>query len=233
MTTSHDELREALGAHVLGQLEGDLLHAVEDHLSTCEECRAVAADLATLVAPLRAVDPDVVTALAGPVPTTLDDRVEAALRAEGAGTGTGTGGATMTPLPARSRRWVPVAAGVLAGAAAAAAVAVAVLPDAPAGAPVLAVRQVTTAPGVTATAGLVDHTWGVELRLVATGLPSGRAYDVRIVDDGGEEHDSGAFLGVDRTITCSMNASVLLADAARFEVVDPAGTVVISGPIAS
>ena len=129
----------------------------------------------------------------------------------------------MTPLPARSRRWVPVAAGVLAGAAAAAAVAVAVLPDTPAGAPVLAVRQVTTAPGVTATAGLVDHTWGVELRLVATGLPAGRAYDVRIVDDGGEEHDSGAFLGVDRTITCSMNASVLLADAARFEVVDPAG----------
>ncbi len=230
MTTSHDELREALGAYVLGQLEGDLLHAVEDHLSTCEECRAVAADLAPLVAPLRAVDPDVVTALAGPVPPALDDRVEAALRAEGAA---GAGDATVTPLPGRSRRWVPVAAGVLAGAAAAAAVAVAVLPDTPAGAPVLAVRQVTTAPGVTATAGLVDHTWGVELKLVATGLPAGRAYDVRIVDDGGREHDSGAFLGVDRTITCSMNASVLLADAARFEVLDPGGAVVISGPIAS
>lgn len=227
MTTSHDELREALGSYVLGQLEGDLLHAVEDHLSTCEECRAVAADLAPLVAPLRAVDPDVVTALAGPVPATLDDRVEAALRAEA------VGGATVTRLPGRARRWVPVAAGVLAGAAAAAAVTVAVLPDPPAGAPVLAVRQVTTAPGVTATAGLVDHTWGVELKLVATGLPAGRAYDVRIVDDGGREYDSGAFLGVDRTITCSMNASVLLADAARFEVLDPAGAVVISGPIAS
>lgn len=235
MTDRHEELHEAVGAYVLGQLDGPLLRDVEAHVAQCARCRAEVADLAPLAAALRRVDPEAVAAATtAAAPSTLDARVEAALRAEEGRPEDLAPTADVVALPTR-RRWVPALAGALVGAAAAAAVAVAVLPDpAPAGAPVIAVRDVTAADGVAAQAGLVDHTWGVELKLQVTGLPAGRAYDVRIVDDAGREYDGGAFLGVSgRTITCSMNASVLLADADRFDVVDPAGSVVVSGSIAS
>lgn len=234
MTDRHEELHEAVGAYVLGQLEGPLLRDVEAHLATCERCRAEVADLAPLAAALRRVDPDAVAAATIAAPSTLDARVEAALRAEADRREDAAPTADVVALPTR-RRWVPAVAGALVGAAAAAAVAVAVLPDAaPPAAPVIAVRDVVAADGVAAQAGLVDHTWGVELKLQVTGLPAGRAYDVRFVDDAGREYDGGAFLGVTgRTVTCSMNASVLLADADRFDVVDPDGSVVVSGSIAS
>lgn len=243
MTDRHDELRDAIGAYVLGQLDGPLLAELEEHLTTCAACRAEAEDLAGLAVPLRGVSPELVDALVAPVPTGLDARVDAALAAAAGSaaeaesrSSTSTPSPSVTPLSGRRPRaggWRPALVGALAGAAAAAVVAVAVWPDAAPTPTVIAVRDVSTAAGVTATAGLVDHTWGVELKLVATGLPAGRSYDVRIVDDEGRAYDSGAFIGVDRTVTCSMNASVLLAHAERFEVVAPGGDVVISGPIAS
>ena len=243
MNPTHDELREAIGAYVLGQLDDDLRMALEAHLDGCEACRAEVAELAPLAVPLRGVDPDRIVASDVTPPPALDDRITRALALESAPTAEltaapadGAGPAVHPRFAARSRRWVPAVAGALVGAAAATAVVLALVPreETPAGPTIIAVPQVRAASGVQAVAGLVDHTWGVELKLEATGLPAGQAYDVMVIDDAGKEYDAGAFLGVSgRKVVCSMNSSVLLADAARFEVVAPGGDVVISGPIAS
>lgn len=249
MNPTHEELREAIGAYVLGQLDDDLRMALEAHLEGCDACRVEVSELAPLATSLRQVDPDRIVASDVTPPPALDDRIDRALALEGATAveltavvdetsgGSGSRPAAVHPrFAARSRRWVPAVSGALVGAAAATALVLALAPgqEAPAGPTVIAVPQVQAASGVQVVAGLVDHTWGVELKLEATGLPAGQAYDVMVIDDAGKEYDAGAFLGVfGRKVVCSMNSSVLLADAARFEVVDPGGDVVISGPIAS
>ena len=239
MNPTHEELREAIGAYVLGQLDDDLRVQLEAHLAACDECRAEVAELAPLVPALRQVDPDRIVASDVAAPPALDDRIARALALQGSTpvdlVAAPVEGAAHPRFAAR-RRWVPAVAGALVGAAAATALVLALTSgqDAPAGPTVIAVPQVQAASGVQAEAGLVDHTWGVELKLEATGLPAGEAYDVMVIDDAGKEYDAGAFLGVSgRKVVCSMNSSVLLADAARFEVVDPGGAVVISGQIPS
>jgi anti-sigma factor RsiW len=228
MNPTHEELREAIGAYVLGQLDDDLRTALEAHLAECAECRADVADLAPLAVSLRHVDPDRIVPADVDLPAALDRRISRALAQESA--------SSSDVRPSAVGRWVPAAVGALVGAAAAAAVVLAVVQpeESPAGPTIIAVPDVRAASGVQAVAGLVDHTWGVEIKLEASGLPAGQAYDVMVVDAAGREYDAGAFLGVSgRKVVCSMNSSVLLADAARFEVVDPGGEVVISGPIGS
>ena len=223
MTRSHDELREALGAYVLGQLDDtDLRRDLQEHLATCAECRAEVAELGPLAAALRQVDPDDVRPVGIAPPPELDERIRRAL-----------------PQPATPhRRRAPVVAGVLVGAAAATLVAVVVVPrdDAPPGPTIIAVGDVESATGVTASAGLVDHTWGLEIKLEATGLPAGQTYEMWVTGDDGDTYAAGEFVGVedeDKTITCDMSSSVLLAHATRFVVVDPAGDEVISADLPS
>lgn len=229
MKPTHEELREAIGAYVLGQLDDDFRAALDAHLVGCAECRAEVADLAPLAVALRQVDPDRIVPSDLVVPAALDDRISRALEQES--------GTSVHAHPRfGARRWAPAAVGAVLGAAAAAAVVLALVQPAepPAGPKIIAVSDVRAASGVQAVAGLVDHTWGVEIKLEATGLPAGQAYDVMVIDAAGKEYDAGAFLGVSgRKVVCSMNSSVLLVDAARFEVVNPGGDVVISGPIAS
>jgi hypothetical protein len=227
---SHDELREALGALALGQLDDpDLAPELDAHLATCDRCRAELAELREVGEALRLLHP---AADEPPVPLTtsaaLDRRIEDAFTVERSagrfeGAARRRGGA----------RWAVGLGGALVGAAAATAIVLATAPaPAPAGPTVLAVPAVESAPGVQAQVGLVNHTWGVELRLRMDGLPGGEAYDVTVVDDAGGSHDAGQFLGVaGTTITCSMNSSLLLRDAARFEVLDRSGAVVIGGAI--
>lgn len=215
MSRSHDELREALGAFVLGQLdEPELLRDVEAHLRTCEKCRAEVADIGPLAASLRQVDIDGV--LSG-TPPGLDERVRQAL-----------------PQPDRSvGRWAPTLGGVLVGAAATAAVAL-MFPDEqqPPTPTVIAVPNVESVDGVTASAGLVDHTWGLEIKLKTSGLPAGETFEMWVEGEDGKAYDAGEFIGVtDKTITCDMSTSVLLADATSFKVVDSSGTEVISADL--
>lgn len=221
MNRSHDELREALGAYVLGQLDDvGLRRDLQEHLATCAECRAEVAEIGPLAAALRQVDPDDVRPVGIAPPPELDERVRLAL-----------------PLPAPTRRrWTPVVSGVLVGAAAAALVAVVVVTrdDAPDGPTIVAVDEVESSPGVTASAGLVDHTWGLEIKLEVTGLPADEIFEMWVTDDDGGSHAAGEFVGVaDKTITCDMSSSVLLAHATRFVVVDGRGAEVVAADLPS
>jgi len=83
--------------------------------------------------------------------------------------------------------------------------------------------------GVAARADLVDHTWGVEIKLTATGLEDGATYVTTVRDADGRDRPAGEFIGVaDVEVRCNMNASVLRADATGFSVWDSDGTLVLN-----
>jgi anti-sigma-K factor RskA len=210
---AHIELRDDLGAFALGQLDDDRRADVEAHLETCPACRAHLAEIAPAAAALRDVDRGAAAVLSAPAE--LDDRIHRAL-----------------PPPSRGGRWVPVGAAIAAAAVAAAAGAVTVVvtrEDAPT---VIAVPRVVVADGVTATAGLVDHTWGLEIKLEAAGLPAGERFEVWVLGEDGRSYDAGAFLGVGgSTIACDMSSSVMLDDAASFRVLDAGGAEVIAASL--
>jgi anti-sigma factor RsiW len=218
----HRELRELLGAYVLGQLDPIETGRVRAHLDGCAACRAEHAGIAPLAAALRDVDPDVFD-VAQPEPGALvAARIERQVRLERA---------------ARRRR--TLLRRTLAGAAA-----VLVLtgtglggyalgrPDPAAVVPLEAVQVTTTAPGVRATAALVAHTWGVEIKLTATGLPEGRGYTMSVVGEDGVRHPAGGLVGTgERTMRCNLNADVLRPDAASFTLTDADGQVVLSAEV--
>ncbi|MET0928555.1 MAG: zf-HC2 domain-containing protein [Aeromicrobium sp.] len=211
--TSHEQLREALGAYALGQLDDDLRREVQAHLGTCPACRAELAEIGSLADVLRGVDVDRIHPVGVVTPPELDERIRRAL-----------------PGPARrANRWVPAGVALAVAAVAVAVTVVVVREEAPT---VIAVPVVTVAEGVTATAGLVDHTWGLEIKLEATGLRAGEQFEVWVLGEDGVSHDAGTFLGVaDTKIVCDMSSSVLLDDATSFRVVDAAGTEVIAGAL--
>jgi anti-sigma factor RsiW len=213
VTPSHLELREALGAYVLGHLDDDLRRSVDDHLATCETCRAEVAELGSLAEALRGVDrtweddPGVVT-----TPAALDERIRRLVRE-----------------PSRRRRRLTAGIAVAVAAVAVAVTVVVTRDEAPT---IIAVPDVRVADGITATAGLVDHTWGVEIRLETTGLRAGERFEVWVLGEDGAAYDAGEILGVaGATITCGMSSSVPLDDAESFRVVDAGGTEVIAAAV--
>lgn len=212
MTSSHEELREALGAYVLDHLDDDLRREVDGHLATCAECRAEIDDLILLADALRGVDRGWDDS-GGTTPAALDERIRLALRE-----------------PSRRRRqWVPVGVALAFAAVAVVVTAIVAQDDAPA---VIAVPSVRVADGITATAGLVDHTWGLEIKLEATGLRAGERFEVWVVGEDGASYDAGEILGVaGGKITCGMSSSVLLKNAESFRVVDAGGAEMIAGAL--
>ncbi|KAA1374702.1 anti-sigma factor family protein [Aeromicrobium fastidiosum] len=215
---SHEELREALGAYALGQLDAAEHEQVREHLAGCDACAADLAEIQPVVAALRGIDPDAVLPAGMMPPPGLDDRIRRAL----------------PPESIRDRRWPVVVGAALAAAAAAAVVTAVVVRDTTPTPTVIAVPQVQVAQGVTATAGLVDHTWGVEIKLQATGLRAGERFTMWVVADDGSRHEAGEILGVaDTRVICDMSSSVLLDEAASFRVVDAAGDEVIAAEMPS
>jgi anti-sigma-K factor RskA len=210
---AHIELREDLGAYALGQLDDDRRADVEAHLGTCPAGRAHLAEIAPAAAALRDLDRGAAAVLSPPAE--LDDRIHRAL-----------------PRPSRGGRWVPVGAAIAAAAVAAAAGAVTVVVTREEAPTVIAVPRVVVAEGVTATAGLVDHTWGLEIKLEAAGLRAGERFEVWVLGEDGRSYDAGAFLGVGgSTIACDMSSSVMLDDAASFRVIDAGGAEVIAASL--
>ncbi|MET1037194.1 MAG: zf-HC2 domain-containing protein [Aeromicrobium sp.] len=212
MTRTHEELRDALGAYALGQLDHYLRREVDDHLRTCDSCTAQLDELRPVVEALSRLDRDLGEP-AGAPPVELDERVRRALSRRAGGGG----------------RWVPFGVAL---AVAAVSVAVTVVVSREESPTVIAVPRVTVADGVTATAGLVDHTWGLEIKLEATGLRAGERFEVWVLGEDGTSYDAGTFLGVGGTkIVCDMSTSVLLDDATSFRVVDGTGAEVIAAAL--
>lgn len=208
----HEAVRVLLGPYVLGALGPEESDRLEAHLDGCAACRADLDELTPVATALAAVR-GTAAALPQP-PADLGHRVEAAVTAERRRTRSGT------------RRTVGIAA-----AAAAAAVAVTlagVRLTEPPPVPLEAVPVAVEAPGLTASAGVVPHTWGVEVRLTATGFRTGDRYRVVVLGEDGKDYPAGEFVGTGaRSMVCNLNSSVLRAEAAGFEVRDADGSVLV------
>jgi anti-sigma-K factor RskA len=214
----HSELREQLGAYVLGQLAPQARAGVQQHLSGCAECRAEVAELEPVVAALDRLDPT-----GGPPaepPAALGDQVlvEVGVRRAAA---------------ARRSRLRRAAASVLVAASIAAAFGLGSWYAGPRNdPPVIAVALSLDQPGLTADAGLVRHTWGTELKLEATGLGEGQSYAVTFLRDDGSRVSAGSFLGTGaRPVRCSVNAALPVEAATRVEVTDDRGRLVMDADL--
>lgn len=82
--------------------------------------------------------------------------------------------------------------------------------------------------GVRASAGMIAHGWGVEIKLKGAGFTQDGAYDVEVVDE--RSTSAGRFIGTgDKELNCNLNSAVKGPDAARFVVRDDTGGEVLSG----
>ena len=87
-------------------------------------------------------------------------------------------------------------------------------------------------PGVEAEASLIDHTWGTETVLVASGLEDGETYRLTLRDEDGGAAPSGTFIGTgDRPLECRMNAALLREEATGLEVRTAEGDLVLEADL--
>ncbi len=220
----HERLRTNLGAYVLGGLPDDESAALEAHLATCAECRAEHDELlpaASVLGELKVGAPAHATA----APADLADRVFSGLAAE----------------QDRERRTAWVRRAGLAAVAGAAAAAVLVVglavtasddDDEPT-VPLEAVAVTVSERGVEADADLVNHTWGVEVKLSGTGFEQGGRYRVALLGTDGKRFPAGEFVGTGGTrMLCNLNSSLLRDDASGFVVTDSDGDVVVRSSFA-
>lgn len=199
----HRRRTELLGAYALNHLSGAELAAVQDHLDTCAECRATVAELAPVVRSLDRANPDNVTA-----PAHLEELVLHRVGAQ-------RGRRGRAPLLLAAAAAVVIAAGTWWY----------LRPTAPLE-PVALAQQ---APGVTAEASLVPHTWGVEIKLDGRGFARGQTYQVAVTRTDGGEVSAGSFVGTGgEAMRCNLNSSVLRENASGFVVRDAAGAIALS-----
>jgi anti-sigma factor RsiW len=208
-------MREQLGWYALGHGTPEERAGVSAHLDGCAACRAELAELTPLGAWLDRVDADRLDEQQPMPPAGLGDAVLARIAAE----------APLRRRRAPSRRVLAAAAAVgVAAAGFGAGWLARPVPDPP---PLEPVAVQVAATGIEASADVIPHTWGVEVRLVGEGFTAGAVYRVVVTDEDGTPVPAGQFLGVGPAeLRCNLNASVLREDAAGFEVVDADGAVV-------
>ncbi|MCZ2840084.1 anti-sigma factor family protein [Modestobacter sp. VKM Ac-2985] len=216
---AHRALREELGVYALGAGSPDERAVVRAHLEGCAACRAELAELAPIAARLADVDPDRLAEDPAPPPG-LGDAVLARIAAEGA--------RPERDRAARRRRTRLGAGAVVLATAAAAFVVGWLVRPVPPPPPLERVAVQVVAPDITATADVVPHTWGVEVKLSGAGFTAGEVYRVSVLEDDGDEAPAGAFLGIGPAeLDCNLNSAVLRPDAEGFVVVDARGDVVL------
>ena len=191
-----------------------------DRGAQCERCALELAELTPAVQALVAAVPfqrTMAQPSAGPRPE-LAARISDIIRAQ-------------EQRHARSRFARTGAIAMLSAAAAAAVLVVGLRVSAPGAAPTVPVEAVAVidqGQGLQATADLVDHTWGVEVKPLASGLRPGGKYAVTVLGEDGKAYPAGAFVGTGpKPVKCNLNAGVLRADAAGFVVRDEAGSIVL------
>ncbi|GAA4786232.1 hypothetical protein GCM10023200_20270 [Actinomycetospora chlora] len=228
---AHEHLRAMLGPHALGHLGDAETAEVEAHLGTCPSCRAELSAIAPLAGPLTRVDPDTphVPGVAPP-----DGFAGVLHRLEREPTREPAPLPSSDDLAARRRRrarplLTAAAAAVIGLAGVGVGLALAGTGD-PAVAPV-AVQALD--PTVRASAGTIDHSWGVEVVLTASGFAEGQRYEVTVLDRTGRPVPAGAFRGTGGApMVCRLNSSVLLDQAGGFVVTDADGDEVLRSSFA-
>jgi hypothetical protein len=217
-TDAHRALREQLGVHALGHGTPEERAAVQAHLDGCAACRAELAALAPVARRLGDADPERLDELPAP-PSGLGDAVLARIAEAEAGS------AAHRARRGRSLALAGVAAAGVAAAGFGAGWLVRPVPDPP---PLEQVAVEVAAEDITASADLVPHTWGVEVKLSGEGFTAGEVYRVSVTEQDGDAVPAGEFLGVGPgRLDCNLNSSVLREDAVAFEVTDAAGAVVL------
>ncbi|MBC6447628.1 anti-sigma factor family protein [Actinokineospora xionganensis] len=218
MNDAHRSLRELLGAYALDQLDDHERIAVDAHLAGCPDCRAELDEIAPVAQSLRLVDLDRLGQLAPAPPASLGDAVLARIQIERA-------------RRREAPRWALPAAAVVAAIALGAGVGWVAHPDVP-DQPVVLLEAVEVAgpdARISASADLVPHTWGVEIKLTASGFEAGAPYRVAVTTVDGNKVPAGEFLGTGaKQMKCNLNSSVLRDQATGFEVTDSAGTLVLT-----
>lgn len=225
----HRRQRELLGSFLLDQLSTSETTAVQAHLDGCAGCRAELSVLAPLAADLRTVDPEALSTPATPPPD-LGGRIRDAVRVE------------QVLLDLRRRR-TTVRQGSLAAIAAVALMlggvglgqaliprtqVVVAQPVAPG--PYEPITATRIQPGLAVTkAGVVPHTWGLEVKMEGSGFATGQPYRAVVVGRDGRSTPAGEFLGTGaRTLKCNMQSAMLRQDATRFVVMDARGLTVLT-----
>ena len=223
----HRTLREMLGAFSLGHLSAAEHASVQAHLDGCSDCRRDLDEIAPLASALRFVDPNRVSQVATPAPD-LGEKVFAAIAAE----------RILWDRRAR-RRLVLLAAATVLAVLAVGGVGVAIgekiAEPSVATVPAVPIEPVDVTPAsddVQASAGIIAHTWGIEIKLQAVGLPEGDSYAVVVTTGDGRNRSAGAFVGTgDQVMNCNLNASVLRPDATGFKVLDESGETVLTADL--
>ena len=206
----HDDMVPLLGPGALGLLTSHEQEQLDRHLDGCAACREELAALSAVAE--RLGDLDAESALAAPATDVADavlGRVTRERRRAQRLQGVVAAAASVAVLLAGL-----VAAGTLDG-----------------GSPRVPLETVAVSGdgSVEASAGLVAHTWGVEIKLAAAGLAAGAPYTVQVTTESGQVVEAGAFLGTGaKTLNCNLNASVLRQDARSFAVLDDRGDEVLT-----
>jgi len=215
----HRAARERLGALALGQLSAADDASLRSHVAGCAACRDELAAIEPVVRQLELLSPAAIDAPARP-PAALVDLVARSVDAE---------------RTARRRRAF-ARTGLVAAAAAVAAATVSalvvrglVVSGLEPTATLEPVGVTVASAGVTADADLVAHTWGVEIKLTATGLDAGGVYRVAVLKADGVKRSAGEFVGTGAApMHCNLNSGVLRRDAEGFVVVDDTGREVLA-----
>lgn len=211
----HRRMREMIGAFLLGDLDDTERAAVQAHIDGCPICQEEIRSLEPVVEALADASPE---RLSGEpeLPADLEGRTLARISAE-----------RRARRNRRLRTALAAAAAVLLVAAALAVVPRLLAPEVP----LEPVSFSTVAPGVDAEANLVDHTWGTETKLVASGLEDGRSYRVVLLT-ADDEVSSGSLIGTgDEEITCSLNAALDRERATGLEIRSPDGATVLGADL--
>lgn len=214
---THRELRELLGWFALGRTDPADTVRLQAHLDGCARCRAELAEIRGTLSRVERVDPDRIDDNPAP-PAHLGDQVIAHVLSAAPAARRHTARRVLLAAAAVGVLLVGVGAGWLLSPS----------PTPSAGPPTEPVTVEVVQPSVHASAQLINHTWGVEIRLTADGFAEGEAYRVQMISTSGTRTSAGEFVGTGTApMVCNLNSSVLRPEAAGFEILDESGDVLL------
>jgi anti-sigma-K factor RskA len=217
MTPEHQQLRESLGAYVLGVLDPPDRRQLERHLSECRDCT----DELTRLTPLpgllsRVSESEVSDDLLVPSDGLLDGVVARLAQEE-------------RSLRTQVRRWRMATVAACVAALVAAVVAVAPWQQEPDRVIVAADPAVAGSTAATGQAAAIAWEWGTTVELQVADLPRSDVYELWAVADDGRRERAGTWgQTVSRQAKVRGASSIARGELGRVEVTDRNGRVIMS-----